>query len=342
MVTLTNHEAESAHDRARLLDLIHGYRATCIVAAAVELGVVEALAAAPARADDVASRLGAHAPSLGRLLSGMAALGLVEHRAGAFVLTAMGRLLADPEAGLRERARLAGAEYVPAWQALAHTVATGETAFDHAFGMSAWRHREQHPELGACVNRTMRDDQVRARGAVAAAHDFSGYRVVVDVGGGEGVLMAELLSRWSALRGVVFDQPQVAAGAAATLGAAGVAGRCEVRGGSFFDSVPEGGDAYLLQHILHDWDDRQCATILANCRAAMRGSGTLLVVENVVPDDGAVPARLAMLDLHMMVMLGGLERTRAGYESLLRSSGFAPQRWEPTRAGTEILVAVAR
>jgi SAM-dependent methyltransferase len=335
-------ESDSAKDRARLLELIHGYRATCIIVAALDLGVIDALAAAPAPGGELAARLGAQPPSLARLLAGMEALGLVEQRGGAAALTAMGRLLVDPEAGVRERARLAGAEYLPAWQGLARNIATGETAFDRAFGMSAWQHRQRHPELGACLDRTMRDDQLRTRGAVAATHDFSGYRVVVDVGGGEGVLLAELLARWPQLRGVLLDQPQVVAGAAAVLEAAGVAGRSRVVGGSFFDAVPEGGDAYLLQHILHDWDDGQCARILASCRAAMRGAGTLLVVENIVPDDGAVPARLAMLDLHMMVMLGGRERTRAEYESLLRSAGFAPGRWEPTPAGTEILAAVPR
>lgn len=271
----------------------------------------------------------------------MVALGLVAERDGEVELTNLGRLLADPQAGLRERARLAGNEYLPAWQGLAHSVATGETAFDRVFAMSAWQHRERNAELGACLNATMRDDQARARGAVADAHDFSPYRLLVDVGGGEGMLMSELLARWPSLSGIVFEQPQVVAGATATLAAAGVGARCEAIGGSFFDALPEGGDAYLLQHVLHDWDDRRCARILERCRTAMRAGSTLLVIENVLPDDGTAPARLTMLDLHMMVMLGGRERTRGEYEELLRAARFTPGRWQPTRAGTEILVAAA-
>ena len=265
-------EPQHSHARTRLLDLVHGYRTTCLIATALELGVIDALAAAPLPAGALADRIAAHGPSLRRLLQGLATLGLVADGAQGVALTAMGRLLADRDEGIRERALLAGREYLPAWQALAHGVATGETPFDHVFAMSAWEHRRRDPALNDCLNRTMLDDQRRTRGAVAAAYDFSRCRLVVDVGGGQGALLAEILGAYPQARGILFDQPHVVAGAGDMLNAAGVAGRCRVESGSFFDSLPAGGDAYVLQHVLHDWNDERCAAILANCRASTRSA----------------------------------------------------------------------
>jgi hypothetical protein len=334
-------ESESSSDRTRLIDLIHGYRATCMIVAAIELGLFDALRDAPVGEDLLAGRLRAHRPSLQRLVRGLAVLGLVERRPAGVGLTAMGRLLVDADAGVRERALLAGAEYLPAWQGLRHGVATGGTAFDHAFGMSAWEHRQRHPDLNACLNRTMADDQARSGRAIACACDFSRFRLVVDVGGGQGALIAEILTRWPQPAGLVFDQPHVVAGAAEVLAAAGVQGRCRVVGGSFFESVPAGGDAYVLQHILHNWPDERCAAILRNCRAAMAAGSVLLVVENIVPDDADPTAHVAMLDLHMMVMLGGRERTRGEFRSLLQAAGFELAHCVSTHAAVEMLEAIA-
>jgi hypothetical protein len=217
---------------------------------------------------------------------------------------------------------------------------TGDAAFDTVFGMSAWEHRERHPELNECMNRTMADDHSRARGAIAEAYDFSTCRVIVDVGGGHGGLLAEILARYPQPRGLLFDQPHVISGAPSLLARAGVVERCEIVGGSFFDRVPAGGDLYLLQRVLHDWSDRHCQSVLRNCRAAMRGGSTLLVIENLLPDHGPPPANLVMLDLHMMAMLGGKERTHGEYRALLESNGFELVRSLSARGSTEILVAV--
>jgi hypothetical protein len=307
---------------------------------AIELGLVDALSAAAVGEAALAARLGVHPASLQRLLRGLAVLGLVDRRAGNVELTPMGRLLADADAGVRERALLAGAEYLPAWQDLRHSVTTGETAFDHVFGMSAWERRRQHPHLNEALNRTMRDDQLRTGRALSCAYDFSGFRLVVDVGGGQGALLAEILAQWPQPAGLVFDQPHVVAEAPAILAAAGVQDRCQVEGGSFFETIPAGGDAYVLQHVLHNWNDERCAAILRNCRAAMAAGSMLLVVENILPDAGDPGANLAMLDLHMMVMLGGRERTRSEYLALLHAAGFAPTRSVRTRIQVEILEAI--
>ena len=332
-------EMESPNDRAHLVDMLQGYRATCIIVAALKLGLIDEMRAGPANAELLSIRLGTHLPSLRRFLRALEVLGLLQQRQGAFGLTPMGRLLVDADESVRARAMLVGEEYLSVWQDLRYTILTGEPAFEHVFGMSAWEHRKQRPELNASLNRTMIDDQVSSGGAVPAAFDFSDRRLVVDVGGGEGALVAEILAQWPQTTGLVFDQPHVVEGAPRLLSAAGVQDRCQVVGGSFFESVPAGGDAYILQHVLHNWDDLRCQRILSNCRASMAAAAVLLIVENIVPDDAVPSEHLVMLDLHMMTMLGGRERTRGEYRSLLQSAGFEVRRSVTTRSNAGILVA---
>jgi hypothetical protein len=333
--------SKSSNDlTACLLDLVHGYRATCIVVTALKLGLIDALRGGPMNEELLATTLGAHRPSLQRFLRALKAIGLVENQEGGISLSSMGRLLLEGDAGVRERAILVGEEYLPAWQALAHSVMTGETAFDNLFGMSAWEHRKQRPELNECLNRTMADDHLRTDRSISAAYDFSASRLVVDVGGGQGALIAEILLHCPHAEGLVFDQPHVVEGAAGVLSAASVRNRCQIEGGSFFDSVPAGGDTYILQHILHDWNDERCEVILRNCRTAMGATSTLLVIENIMPGNSNPSERQVMLDIHMMAMLGGRERTRSEYQSMLQSAGLQLVRSVSTRAQTEILVAL--
>jgi hypothetical protein len=157
----------------------------------------------------------------------------------------------------------------------------------------------------------------------------------VDVGGGNGALLAGLLGVHPHLSGVVFDQPHVVAGARRTLEAAGLDGRCRIAEGSFFEGVPEGGDAYLLKFILHDWGDEDCAAILKNCRRAMPDSGRLLVIEILI-EPGNTPDYGKYLDLNMLVLTKGRERTEAEYRALFRSAGFELSRIVPT--GTELSI----
>ncbi len=330
---------ESAAQRTRLLDLLQGYRATCVIVTAIELGVLERLRTGPASAQELADQLGAHRSSLQRFLRALEVVGLVELLANGVALTSMGRLLLNPDAGLRERAILTGEEYLPAWLELGHSVMTGEPAFPAVFGTNVWEHRKSHPELGECFDRAMAEQQARAKRSVLGAYNFSGSRLVVDVGGGRGAVMAEILQQYPNARGLLFDQPHVVEAAHALLAAAGVLDRCRIAGGSFFDSVPAEGDVYILQYILHDWDDSKCATILRNCRAAMRPSSVLLVVENIVPEGARAADVVTMLDLHMMVMLGGRERTLSEYRSLLRSAGLELQRVSG-HTNAEVIVAV--
>jgi O-methyltransferase domain/Dimerisation domain len=325
---------------ARLLHLLHGFRASCVIATAVELGLVDQLAAGPVPAEELAKRLDAHESSLRRFLRALEALDVVAPVAKGVGLTPMGRLLLEPEAGMRERAVLIGEEYMPAWIKLGEAVRTGKPAFPAVFGVNVWEHRKTHPEVDASFNRAMGGQEARGRSSLLAAYDFSGCRTIVDVGGGNGALMAEILRRYPEATGVVFDQPHLVEQARSVLASEGVLDRCRVAGGSFLDSVPVGGDVYILRCILHDWNDRDCATILRHCRNAMGPSSVLLVVENTMPEGSRPSVPLAMLDLHMMVMLGGQERTSEEYRSLLRSEGLEIRRSLPGhRPGAEILVA---
>jgi hypothetical protein len=324
----------------RMLRLVQGYRASCVIATAVKLGLLDQLDAGPVGVDELAKRLQAHGASLRRFLHALEALGVVESRANGVGLAPAGRLLVDPRSGLRERAILSAEEYMPAWVKLGDSVMTGEPVFPVAFGMNVWEHRKAHPELDESFNRAMADLQARARSSVLDAYDFSGGRLVVDVGGGSGALIADILQQYPDARGLLFDQPHVVARAQAVLAEAGVLGRCRIAGGSFLDSVPTGGDVYILQYVLHDWSDTDCATILRQCRAAMGPSSALLVVENIVPEGAPPSESLAMLDLHMMVVLGGRERTSSEYRSLLRSAGLEVRRCVPGRPYPEVFIAL--
>jgi hypothetical protein len=339
---LSSSEPSSAADeRKKILGLLHGFRTTSIVLAAIYTGVLDTLRTAPMDDSSLARETRAHAPSLVRFLRALERIGIVQRDAGTVALTAIGRRLADPAGVFRARAKLIGDEYIAAWQHLAHTVMTGETAFDRAFGMSAWDYRARRPDLSAAFDRTMADHRAGASRAVLASYDFSQARTIVDVGGGPGGLIAVLLAAHPHARGVVFDQPHVVADAPAVLDAAGVTARASIVGGSFFDAVPAGGDTYMLQYVLHDWSDEQCVMILRNCRAAMDAHSRLLIVENLIPARSVPNDHVVMLDLHMMVMLGGRERMREEFDALLHDAGFELESTVPTGGAGYILVARA-
>src|SRR5439155_14217511 len=210
----------------RMLRLVQGYRASCVIATAVKLGLLDQLNAGPMSVDELAKRLRAHGSSLRRFLNALEALGFVESQGSGVRLAQAGRLLVDPESGLRERAILSAEEYIPAWVKLGESVMTGEPAFPAAFGMNVWEHRKAHPELDESFNRAMADLQARARSSVLDMYDFSSCGLVVDVGGGSGALIADILQRYPDATGLVFDQPHVVVRAQAVLAAAGVLDRC--------------------------------------------------------------------------------------------------------------------
>ncbi|MEV5504274.1 methyltransferase [Nonomuraea fuscirosea] len=296
---------------------IMGYIVSQAIFAVTEAGVPDLLADGPAEAGDLAERAGADADALVRFLRVLVAEGLfTEGPRGTFALTATGAYLrADRPGSLRHLVTLMAGEPYRAWGLAGHSLRTGEPAFDELFGQPMFAWLRAHPAESAAFD-TAQAGLVTVRMQPLVERDWRDARTVVDVGGGTGELLRTLLAGNPHLRGVLFDLPHVA-------GEADVpAERCAVVGGDFFTGVPAGGDVYVLAQILHDWDDHAALRILREVAAAMPPHGTLLVVEQVIPEDDARhPEKI--LDLHMLVLLGGRERTAGEWRRLFAAGGFA-------------------
>jgi len=218
-------------------------------------------------------------------------------------------------------------------------VRTGETGFQKAFGVSEWEYLAQHPEEATHFNAAMIGFHGDEPAAIVEAYDFSGSGTVVDVGGGSGNLLGTILTTNPSVRGVLFERPQVVPDAERTLSAAGVADRCEVVGGDFLEAVPDGGNVYIVSHCIHNWDEPSCVRILANCRRAMPPRGRLLIVEAVV-SAGDEPDPAKILDLAMLLVPGGEERSEDDYRILLDKAGFRLTRVVPTRTSASVIEAI--
>ncbi|MFG6201142.1 methyltransferase [Nonomuraea sp. JJY05] len=303
--------------------------------AAVRLGVTDVLDGRRLAPEEIAEEVGAHPGALHRLLRLLAGVGLADADGDdRYGLTPMGAQLRGDALG--PLAALYGEDYfASAWDGLAHAVRTGESAFEHVHGEPVFTHLAGDPGKAAVFNAGMAAGASFFRG-VPDAYDFSGARRVVDLAGGTGALLGTVLRSNPAARGVLFDVPEVVEAAPAHLERMGVLDRCELVGGDLFDSVPEGGDVYVLSRVLHDWDDERCAVLLANCAKAMEPGAELLVVERVVGEDSYLPLAF---DLHMMVMTGGRERTEAEYRALLEEADLTPGRLLDLPLGMRLLTA---
>lgn len=307
-----------------LLALINGYRVTQAIYVVATLGIPDMLDRGTRCSDDLASTAGVNADALYRVLRALAAVGVFhESDARQFSLTTVGKRLRTNVTGSRNAwARFVGRPAMwHAWGALHHTVRTGENAFGHVHGQDTWQFRARHIAESAIFDAAMREGSAGVLEPLMAAHDFSGYRHVIDVGGSDGALLAGLLARHPSLTGTLLDLPHVVAEADTVFRAADVRERASIVSGSFFEGVPSGADVHLLKHIIHDWEDAHAVAILRNCRRAMHGDGCLLLVERIVgaPNEDA-GTKLA--DLNMLVNAGGRERTREQFCSLLEESGF--------------------
>ncbi len=308
-----------------LYRLMSGYRVSQAIYVAAKLGIADLLEEGPQGTDELAQATGTHAATLYRVLRYLVGVGLFEEVAPRrFTLTPLGAgLRTDLPGSIRPMALmlLDQASWQP-WGQLLYSVQTGETAFEHVHGMGRFDYLAEHPDTAAVFNEAMSSNTARSGTAIIDAYDFSGIERLVDVGGGHGLLLATVLQAHPTMRGVLFDRPQVIAGAQATLEAAGVSDRCELVGGDFFAEVPSGGDAYLLRQIIHDWDDARAVAILRNCRRAMGEAGRLLVVERAISPDYRRALPVLHIDLEMLVNVGGLERTDAEYEALFAAADF--------------------
>jgi hypothetical protein len=319
----TEDERVAAATVLRMIQGIHISRAIYVMA---YFGIADLLASGPVHVEALARATQAHEPSLYRVLRLLAALGvLAEDEPRNFRLTVLGDCMRrDAPISVRAWAMLADTlGGIEAFGPIVHTVTTGEAGFDVVHGMKIFEFLAQNRENAAMFDAIMAERTAAFAPSVAAAYDFSPLRTVVDVGGGQGILLATILRQHPHLHGVLFDSPGVAARAELVLKASKVADRCAVVAGDFFASVPPGADAYLLANVLHDWQDHEAEEILKNCRSAMAKGGRVLIVERLIPDDPMMAAPTLLSDFNMLVYTGGQERTNAEYGTLLAAAGLS-------------------
>jgi SAM-dependent methyltransferase len=320
--------------------LIAGWWVSKAVYVAAKLGIADLLAEGPRPVDELARATETHERSLYRVLRALASLGVFAETETGFELTPMSdHLRSDSPRSVRGLAVLHGEPWHwRAWEDALRSVRTGAPAFDTAHGQDFFGYLREHADAAAVFDEAMSGISRSQHAAIVDAYDFSGVGHLVDVGGGHGTLLALILTAYPELTGTLFDLPEVVAGARRTVERAGVADRCEVRGGDFFESVPS-GDAYLLAHVVHDWHDPQAGQILANCRRSIAPDGRIVLAEIVIPP-GNEFSHGKLLDLEMLVCFTGRERTEAEYARLLDSSGFRLTRVVPTAAEDSAIEAV--
>jgi len=322
--------------------MMTGYWVSQSVYIAAKLGVADLLADGPRPVDELAATTQSHTSSLYRLLRALASVGVfTETDPRTFALTPMAALLRTGTPGsMRALAITYCEELYTAWGSMLHSIRTGEPAFAHHFGMGPFPYFATHPEADRIFNEAMIGYTHQVANAVAVTYDFASSGTVVDVGGGYGTLLTAILRSNPAAHGILFDVPHVIDAAQGFLSTSGVAERCTRIAGDFFAAVPAGGDAYVLSQILHDWEGEQCLTILHHIRQVIPKQGKLLVVELVIPP-GNEPSFGKWLDLHMLAIPGGRERTEAEYAALFQAAGFRLTQVIPTPAGPSVVEAVS-
>lgn len=327
------HRAHELPPEARLQDLVSGVLVTQMLAVAARLGLADQLAAGPRHHEDLATALDVSAPALYRLLRALASHGVFAEEdaaPGVFRLTPMAELLrSDVPGSQRHWAMLHGAEWL--WRAvghLPHSIRSGGPAFHDLYGSGTFQYFAREPHHGELFFAAMNQVTALILPALLAAYDFTPFRHAIDVGGGLGSLLAALLHTQPQLRGTLYDLPHMAAPAGDYLAGEGLAERCRIVSGDFFDTVPEGGDLHLLKWIIHDWSDEQAVTILRNCRRAIEPGGRLVLVEQVIAE-GNTPCPGKMMDIMMLLMEQGRERREDEFAALFEAAGFRLNRRLP-------------
>lgn len=334
-------EEQTLPPHVQVVQMAGGHIIAKAIYVLAELGIADYLKDGARSSDELAQETGMHPPSLYRLMRNMAGFGFfVEEEGKRFSLTALGAALrSDAPGHARSTVRTFAGPVM--WEPLGeflHSVKTGEPAVQKVFGKPIFDYLSDKPEQATLFNETMIGVHGEEPPAVAAAYDFSGIQKLVDVGGGTGNLLTTILLANPELKGTLYDLPHVAAEAREQIEKKGLSDRCEVVEGNFFESIPGGADAYLMSHIIHDWSEEQCRQILGNCRKAMGGQGRLLLVEMVIPTGNDFhPGKL--LDLIMLTIPGGKERTEQEYADLFTKAGFELTRVVPTRSPVSVIEA---
>jgi O-methyltransferase domain/Dimerisation domain len=327
---------------AQLLQMIFGFMNSQAISVAAKLGVADSLANGAKSADELAKATGTQARPLYRILRALASVGVfAEDDRGRFRLTPMAEALrSDAPDSLRAFAIFLGADWHwRVWSDLFYSAQAGQPGFERIYGKPYFDYLAENPEPARVFHDAMTSFSASVSVAVVDGYDFTGIKKLIDVGGGHGLLLAAILEKYPQMKGVLFDAPEVITGAKSVLETRGVEGRCEIVGGDFFASVPSGGDAYIMKHIIHDWEDERALKILQNCHQAMTKDGKILVVEMVIPQ-GNAPSLGKFLDLEMLLFLHSYERTAAEYRALFKQAGFKLTKIVATRLPHSVIEAV--
>lgn len=333
-------KAEPVPPQAQLMQMILAQFVSRLIHLTATLKLADYLADGPKTAEELASLTSTHPPSLYRVLRTLSSLGFfTEDEVHRFSLRPLGETLKSGTPTHAAALILAGELVSRSLDHFLYCVQTGKTGSQKAFGMPMFDWLAAHPAEASLFNDTMVGFHGMEPATVAAAYDFSGFGTIADVGGSTGNMLATILRQYAGPRGILFDMPHVVRDAPALIQQRGLTDRIRIESGSFFETVPAGADAYILSHIIHDWTEEQCLTILGNCRRSMNAQARLLLVEMVLPA-GDTPHPGKMLDMVMLTMTGGQERTPAEYSTLLGKAGFRMTRVVPTASPVSIVEAI--
>jgi O-methyltransferase domain/Dimerisation domain len=325
-----------------LLELASGFMATHALYAAAKLGIADVLANGPLSAKDVADELRSDPDATHRLLRACATLGVFREGAdGRFRLTPLANALRSGtgDSMLPVILMLGDSHYQGTWGQLAQTVETGVPGAETIFGRPMWDYLDDDREFAATFNTAMTRLSAMDWPAVEAAYDFTRFTTIIDVGGGHGQLLALMLEAAASAKGVLFEREILVGEAEAHLREVGILPRCRIEAGSFFETAPSDGDLYVMRRVIHDFGDEQAAEILTNVRRHMPAGSLLLLLESVIPP-GNTPHFAKMLDLDMMIFVGGRERTEREFAALLDRAGFRVARVIPTVSAVSLIEAV--
>ncbi|WP_425615541.1 methyltransferase [Anatilimnocola sp. NA78] len=324
-----------------LKQMITGYWTSQAIYVAAKLELADKLSTVSKNAAELANETKTNEGALFRLLRALASVGIFSQQAdGKFALSPLADpLRKDVDDSQWAMAVMMGEEHFSAWGELLYSIQTGQGSFRKVYGEGVFDYLGKHPEQAKVFDAAMTSIHGKETALMADAYDFGQLGTICDVGGGNGSTLATILQRNPKLKGVLFDLPHVVERAQPNLATAGVVDRCQLVGGSFFEKIDVQADAIMMRHIIHDWDDAKCITILKNCRAALGPEGKVLVVESVVPT-GNEPGFVKWLDLTMLVIPEGKERTEVEYRELFASAGLKLQRIVHTAGELDILEAV--
>jgi SAM-dependent methyltransferase len=331
---------------ATMLNLINGFQVARALFIAARLRLADLVHGGVSDCTALAALSNTDAPSLYRVLRVLVSAGVFEmDEHGNVKMNPLAQtLISDAPGSLRAWAiSQIGDDPYKAWGDLMYSVQTGGVAFERVFGCDSWAHRAKHPQSAKDFDEGMASFVSTHNEALLNSYPFGELGAVVDVGGGDGKLLATLLAAHPAMRGVLFEQPRVIEKASQRMAAGGLTARCTVVAGDMFESVPAGGDAYILSRVLHDWTDERAIAILRNCRKAMAPGGKVLLVERVIPariENSAAMRVLVASDLHMMVMNGGRERTETQYRALFAAADLTLTRVAPAGTAMNVIEAV--